>query len=52
MLGFSPKLPVSHEQRLWTNEGFSRLERLLGRRRMLEAKVVEPTAEDFPDPYD
>jgi|HubBroStandDraft_1064217.scaffolds.fasta_scaffold00008_76 hypothetical protein len=52
MFGFSPKLPISDEQRLWTDEGFKRLEKLLGRRRMLDAKVVEPTAEDFPDPYD
>ena len=52
MFGFSPKLPISDEQRLWTDEGFRRLEKLLGRRRMLEAKAVEPTAEDFPDVYD
>ncbi len=52
MFGFSPKLPISEEERLWTEEGFKRLEKLLGRRRMLDAKVVEPTAEDFPDPYD
>jgi hypothetical protein len=52
MFGFSPKLPIGDEQRLWTDEGFRRLEKLLGRRRMLDARVVEPTAEDFPDPYD
>jgi hypothetical protein len=52
VFGFSPKLPVTEEQRLWVNDGFGRLEKLLGRRRMLEAKVVEPTAEDFPDRYD
>jgi len=52
MFGFSPKLPIGDEQRLWTDEGFRRLEKLLGRRRMLGARVVEPTAEDFPDPYD
>jgi hypothetical protein len=52
MFGFSPKLPISEEDRQWVNEGFSRLERLLGRRRMLEAVVITPTAEDFPDPYD
>jgi hypothetical protein len=51
MFGFSPKLPVSDEQRIWTEQGFKRLEKLLGRHRMLDAKVVEPTAEDFPDPY-
>lgn len=48
---FSPKLPINDEDRIWVDEGFKRLEKLLGRRRMLEAKVVEPTAEDFPDAY-
>ena len=52
MLGFSAKLPVSDEDHQWVDQGFKRLEKLLGRRRMLEAKVVSPTAEDFPDPYD
>jgi hypothetical protein len=52
MFGFSPKLPITEEDRLWVNDGFHRLEKLFGRRRMLAAKVVEPTAEDFPDPYD
>jgi hypothetical protein len=52
MLGFSPKLPVDDEERQWVDEGFRRLEKLLGRRRMLEARVITPTAEDFPDPYD
>jgi hypothetical protein len=52
VFGLSPKLPVTDEQRMWVDDGFKRLERSLGRSRMLEAKVVEPTAEDFPDPYD
>jgi len=52
MFGLSPKLPVTDEDRLWVDEGFNRLEKLLGRRRMLEAKVILPTAEDFPDAYD
>jgi len=51
MFFFPPKLPVTDEQRLWVDNGFSRLEKLVGRRRMLEAKVIEPTAEDFPDAY-
>jgi len=51
MLFFTPKLPVSEEQRQWVNDGFRRLEKLLGRERMLRAKIVEPTAGDFPDPY-
>jgi hypothetical protein len=52
MLGFSAKLPVSDEDQQWVDDGFRRLEKLLGRQRMLQAKVVLPTAEDFPDPYD
>src|SRR5450631_1858628 len=52
MLGFSPKLPISEEERQWVDEGFRRLEKLIGRRRMLEARVITPTAEDFPDSYD
>ena len=51
MFFFSAKLPLSDEERVWVDDGFKRLERLLGRRRMLEARVVEPTPEDFPDPY-
>jgi hypothetical protein len=52
MLGFRAKLPLSDEDRQWVEDGFVRLEKLLGRQRMLEAKVVLPTAEDFPSPYD
>ena len=52
MFGFTPKLPITEEQRLWVNEGFHRLEKLVGRTRMLEARVIEPTAEDFPDRFD
>jgi len=51
MFGFSARLPVSDEQRQWVDNGFRRLEKLLGRHRMMAAKVVEPTAEDFPDPF-
>jgi hypothetical protein len=52
MFGFSSKLPVTEEERQWVDEGFSRLEKMLGRRRMLEAEVILPTAEWFPDLYD
>ena len=52
MFGFSPRLPISNEERQWVDEGFRRLEKLLGRHRMIEATVITPTAEDFPDPYD
>ena len=51
MLLFSAKLPVSDEERVWVDDGFKQLEKLLGRRRMIDAKVIEPTAEHFPDPY-
>jgi hypothetical protein len=52
MLGFSPKLPITDEDRQWVDEGFERLDTMLGRRRILEATVVLPSAEHFPDPYD
>ena len=52
MLGFSPKLPVNQEERLWVDDGFARLEAMLGRTRLLEAKVVLPDAKHFPDAFD
>jgi hypothetical protein len=52
MFGFPSQLPVSEEERLWVDQGFPRLEKLLGRRRMLDAPVILPTAEHFPDHYD
>jgi hypothetical protein len=51
MFSLRPKLPVSEEERLWVDEGFRRLSRMLGSSRMLNAKVVLPTDEHFPDPY-
>ena len=52
MFGLRPKLPVSDDERRWVDEGFARLSRMIGRRRMLEAHVVLPDAEHFPDRYD
>jgi hypothetical protein len=52
MLGFKPKLPISDEQRLWVDSSFERLSKLLGRARMLDAEVILPLAEYFPDPYE
>ncbi len=52
MFGFRPKLPISDEDRLWVDGGFDRLSCMLGRERMLQARVVLPDAEHFPDPYD
>jgi hypothetical protein len=52
MLGFSPKLPVTDEERQWVDQGFARLEKMLGRERVLRARVILPIPEYFPDPYD
>jgi hypothetical protein len=52
MLGFPAKLPVSEPERLWVDEGFRRLEKMLGHRRMIDAEMVLPTAKFFPDRYD
>lgn len=52
MFSFSPKLPVTDEERVWVDEGFRRLEKMLGRRRLLETNVILPTPEYFPDLYD
>jgi hypothetical protein len=51
MLWFSPKLPISEEERRWVDDGFRRLEKVLGRSRLLRAQIL-PNAEHFPDPYD
>jgi hypothetical protein len=48
----SAKLPVTEEERLWLDEGFRRLEKLLGRRRLLDACSILPTREYFPDSYE
>jgi hypothetical protein len=52
MFGLTPKLPVSDEDRRWVDDGFNRLSRMLGHHRMLQASVILPDAEHFPDPYD
>ena len=52
MFGFRPKLPITEEQRVWIDEGFSRLEKLLGRTRMTDTEVVLPNDSFFPDRYD
>jgi hypothetical protein len=52
MLGFPPKLPIGDEDRKWVDEGFRRLESMVGRHRMLDATVILPAAEYFPDSYD
>jgi hypothetical protein len=47
-----PKLPIDPEQQEWADQSFRRLGRLLGARRLLDATVILPTPEHFPDPYD
>lgn len=52
MFGFRPKLPVTDDERNWIDKGFGRLKSMLGARRMLNCKVIEPTDQFFPDPWD
>lgn len=47
-----PRLPITPEQQRWVDSNFLRLAGLLGPRRLLQATVVLPTPEHFPDPYD
>lgn len=52
MFGLRPKLPLTQDERCWVEEGFARLRGALGRQRMLDCPVVEPTDKFFPDHYD
>ena len=53
MFGFSrPTLPVPEDEQEWIDRSFCRLASLLGSRRLLDATVMLPTAEHFPDQYD
>ena len=47
-----PKLPITLEQKEWADSSFVRLAALLGVRRFLQATVVLPTPDHFPDVYD
>ena len=47
-----PKLPVTLEQKRWIDDSFQRLAAILGANRLLQATVVLPTPQHFPDPYD
>ena len=51
MFGLRPKLPIADDERIWVDEGFRRLGLVLGNNRMLNAPVVLPTDEFFPDSY-
>jgi hypothetical protein len=46
------KLPITPTQQLWVDNSFLRLAGLLGAHRLLQARVVLPNPEHFPDPYD
>ncbi len=46
-----PKLLVTAEQQPWIDSSFVRLGGLLGPHRLLQATVILPTPEHFPDPY-
>ncbi len=46
-----PKLPITPEQQRWVDNSFLRLEAILGSDRLLQATVVLPTPDHFPDPY-
>lgn len=51
MFGFERKLPVSNQERVWVDQGFRRLEKMLGKKRMLDSELVRPDDNYFPDPY-
>lgn len=47
-----PKLPIKEAQREWEDKSFVRLAQLLGSKRLLQATVILPTPEHFPDRFD
>lgn len=47
-----PKLPLDQDQQDWADRSFKRLGTLLGARRLLDATVMLPIQEHFPDAYD
>jgi len=51
MFELRPRLPVREEERLWVDEGFRRLGRMVGWSRLQNARVILPTDEYFPDPW-
>jgi hypothetical protein len=51
VFGRRPRLPISADQQKWVDDGFRRLSRMLGSSRMTGARVVLPTDEFFPDPW-
>ena len=47
-----PKLPLDENHQEWADQSFRRLGTLLGARHLLDATVMLPIQEHFPDPYD
>lgn len=52
MFRFKPKLPVDDHVRQWTDNGFERLAKMLGRDTLVRAQVILPTDQFFPDAFD
>lgn len=48
---FRPRCPVDVQEKTWTELAMKWLVDALGHKRLLEAVVVEPTAEFFPEPF-
>jgi len=49
---FQPHCPLGTQEKVWVESRMSWLASALGGQRMLEARVIEPTDEFFPDHYD
>ena len=49
---FSPQCPIELKMKVWIEKRMRWLADTLGRKRMLEAVVIMPTAEFFPDSYE
>jgi hypothetical protein len=51
MFGLSSKLPISEEERVWVDDSFHRLSRMLTSRFSHNSPVILPNDEFFPDPH-
>lgn len=49
---FKPKCPLSEDDKLWVESRLSWMANQFGLRSMLRRKIVLPTKEDFPEPFD
>lgn len=52
MLWFTPKLPVTEEEKAWLDEAFAWLIEEIGIGVLKSVEVILPTEDFFPDPYD